>query len=117
MTIKECYTNFGENFEDVLSRMMSEERVVKYVKKFCTAFNLDTLKKAVCDKDVKTVFTESHTLKGMCLNLGFTKLTEASSRLCESVRGGALTEPLEPMLESVECEYQNIVKALELLDS
>jgi hypothetical protein len=60
-------------------------------------------------------FRASHSLKGLSLNLGFTGLQEASSLLCETLRGGDPHSDIKPLLEDVDVEYNKVVSAIKML--
>ena len=52
-----------------------------------------------------------HTLKGVCVNLGFDKLYEASSKITEQLRAGKL-EGCDEMFKDVEKEYEMTISVL-----
>lgn len=56
-------------------------------------------------------FRAAHTLKGVCVNLGFDKLYEASSKLTEQLRAGKL-EGCDEMFKDVEKEYEMTISVL-----
>ena len=53
-----------------------------------------------------------HTLKGVCMNLGFTKLFEVSSALTEELRDKEIKENCTEMFEAVEQEYIRTIEAI-----
>lgn len=55
-------------------------------------------------------------MKGVCSNLGFTKLFEESSKLTEILRGRELVG-YEEALAEVEKQYQITVDAIKALDA
>ena len=71
MTIRECYDELGLDFDAVLSRLVNEKLVQKFALKFLDDPSFQNLKDALDSKDVETAFRAAHTLKGVCLNLGF----------------------------------------------
>lgn len=104
MTLQECYEKMGGDYEEVLARLVNEERIGKYVWKFLE----DPTYQMLCDAkkagDSDVVFRAIHTLKGVSQNLGFGKLYEASYEMTEAVRGGKpLTE--ERLFEAVKEAY------------
>ena len=84
MTIRECYGELGLDFDAVLSRLVNEKLVQKFALKFLDDPSFQNLKDALDSKDVETAFRAAHTLKGVCLNLGFDRLYEVSAELTES---------------------------------
>lgn len=112
MTVKECYEMMGESYDEVLARLMSDERVAKYLRKFADANDLEKLETTLQEKDWETAFRNAHNLKGLSLNLGFGKLRQSSDVLCEALRGGEPTEDIVPMLEKVREDYKSVVSAI-----
>lgn len=72
MTVKECYEKMGANYENVLSRLGGSEALVKrLVLKFLDDASYQKLEEQLLNKNVEEAFRAAHTLKGVCLNLGF----------------------------------------------
>lgn len=51
-------------------------------------------------------------MKGVCMNLGFTKLFEVSSALTEELRDKEIKENTTEMFEEVEREYTRTIEAI-----
>ena len=70
---------------------------------------------AASDRD--TAFRASHTLKGLCLNLGFTPLAKVSSELCEALRPGTFSEDdlaeVQRLFALIHPEYDRTASALQ----
>ena len=62
-------------------------------------------------KDAETAFRGAHTLKGVCLNLGFQKLYEVSAELTEALRDREL-KGYEEQFAAVQKQYQITVEAI-----
>lgn len=54
----------------------------------------------------------AHTLKGICLNLGFEPLRQASSELTEELRGRDLSVDYADAFQAVKTRYQQTVSAI-----
>lgn len=115
MTVQECYALMNGNYEDVIGRLMSEERIVKYLRKFAAEDDYTALSSALDEKRYEDAFRHVHNLKGMSLNLGITALAESGSTLCEALRGGAPTVDIEPMLVAVKQDYDKAIAAISQL--
>lgn len=118
MTVKEFYEKIGGNYEEVCSRLMKEERVLKYLNKFLASDNYQNLHARLNEKDFPEAFREVHSLKGVALNLALTPLAEASSVLCEELRSGQ--EPkndISAMLSEVDRRYKETVEGINELIS
>ena len=75
------------------------------------------LQAAIESGDGAEAFRASHTLKGICLNLGFTALFDASSDLTEKLRGNnTLDDESKSLFARVHEEYDRTIQAIEKLD-
>jgi len=114
MTVRECYEELGSDFDKVLSRLVSEALVKKFALKFLDDPSFGQLETALADKDAETAFRAAHTLKGICLNLGFDNLYKASSAITEIFRAGELAGA-EEAFEEVEKQYNITVNAIKAM--
>ena len=89
-----------------------------FIKKFVLKFLDDTsyanLKEALATGNVEEAFRAAHTLKGVCLNLGFDNLYKASSAITEILRAGELAGAKE-VFEEVEKQYNITVNAIKAM--
>ena len=114
MTLQECYAAMGGNYEDVIGRLRSERLVQKFVLKFVDDGSYDLLCRSLEEKNYEEAFRAAHTIKGVCQNLGFTRLGDSSSALTESLRSG-WTPEADRLLEQTKADYQNTVTPLQSL--
>ena len=105
MTTRECYNAMNENYDEVLDRIGSEKILRKFVIKFLGDKSYADLTEGLETDDGERAFRAAHTLKGICLNLGFTHLYQVSSDLAEKLRAGD-TSDCEALLQKVTQEYQ-----------
>lgn len=116
MTLREFYDKIESNYDSVLSLMGGSERIVdKFVKKFPNDKTAQQLFETFESKDFETAFRLAHTLKGVCLNLGFEKLRNSSSELTEALRGHVADNAPE-LLETVRRDYNEIIDLLKDLE-
>ena len=111
MKIRECYEQMGADYDNVLSRLGSDAIVERFARKFLEEKTFDNLKEAMEKKDAEEAFRAAHTLKGICLNLGFDNLFTVSSELTEKLRPRTL-EGSEELLQKVQEQYDITVQAL-----
>lgn len=117
MTLKECYIAMHGDYEGVTGRLVSENLVRKFVLKFINDPSFGELQSAVESGDGEAAFRASHTLKGICLNLGFTELYKASSALTEKLRdNNILDEESKTLFKHVRKEYDCTISAIKGLD-
>lgn len=115
MTLEECYAAMGANYDDVLKRFYKPEMIRRFVKMFLQDDSFRLLSDAMAAQDVKEAFRAAHTLKGVCLNLGFDNLRPSAVALTEILRKGTFEGAAE-QFAIVEKEYQKTIKAIEALD-
>ena len=111
MTLNECYTALGGNYRDVLGRLGSERMVQKFVLKFLDDGSFDLLCRSLETGTKDEAFRAAHTIKGMCQNLSFTKLTDSSTLITEALRSDNLAGALA-LLGPVRDDYQRTVNAI-----
>ena len=114
MTIKECYEAMGADYQNVLNRFPNETFIKKFVLKFLDDTSYANLKEALAAGNVEEAFRAAHTLKGVCLNLGFDNLYKASSAITELFRAGEL-EGVKEAFEEVEKQYNITVNAIKAM--
>ena len=110
MTLEECYTAMGANYQDVLKRFYKSDMIRRFVKMFLQDDSFRLLTDAMAKQDVK-----AHTLKGVCLNLGFDNLSSPAVALTEILRAGTFEGAAE-QYAIVKTEYDRTIKAIKALD-
>ena len=111
MTIQECYQAIGADYDEVLGRLRSERLIQKFVLKFPDDGSFQLLCDSMDTGDLETAFRASHTIKGVCANLGFSRLGASSHDLTEALRAhdGAKADEL---LDRVKADYDQTVAAI-----
>ena len=115
MTVKECYESMESDYEGVLGRMGSEGLVRRFALKFPDDPSYLNLEKAIQEQNAEEAFHAAHTLKGVCLNLGFDRLYKVSAELTEKLRGRELNG-YEALYGKVQDEYKNTIAAIRKLE-
>lgn len=114
MTVKECYEKVGSDYDGVLKRLGSEALVKRFAAKFLNDPSFQDLTDGLAAKDGEKAFRAAHTLKGVCLNLGFTSLYKVSAELTEVLRGRE-TEGSDELYEQVKEQYTILTEAIQEL--
>ncbi len=124
MTLEECYKALGGSYTDVLSRLMNDKMITKYLGKFTedTSYNdiftedtsYNDIFTALANKDYETAFRAAHTLKGLCLNLGLENLYKSAFEVTEALRGKT-NETTPEMLEELKTNYESSILAIKQL--
>lgn len=115
MDLRECYASLGGDYDAVMGRLRSEERVVKFLGLFGGDENFQTLTQAMSTSDWATAFRAAHSLKGVALNLAFSDLARTSSDLTEALRAGAPAEDPAPLYAAVKADYEKTLAAIAAL--
>ncbi len=115
MTLRECYALMGADYEGVIGRLLTEERLMKFLRMLLKNNSFANLKDALEQQNYDNAFLEAHTLKGIALNLGLTRLASASDALTEALRPRQASEEIAPLfaaLEPLYLEMERLVGAL-----
>lgn len=122
MTLKECYDAMGGDYEGVFARLRSEKFLRKFVTKFLTDKSYDNICTSLESRDFEEAFRASHTLKGVCQNLGFDRLYKSSHDLTEIFRQGKDNpdsvdmNKLNGLMGQVKEDYEVTISAIKNLD-
>lgn len=115
MTLKECYVALEGDYNDVMSRLMTEKLVSKFVLKFLNDGSYNNLVQSLKDGNIEVAFRAAHTLKGVCQNLSFTKLYQSSNDMTEALRSND-TSKADELMVKVEADYLQTVSAIQNLE-
>lgn len=102
----------GADYAPVLQRLGSERIVTKFALRFLEDKTFSGLCDALDAHEAEEAFRMAHTLKGICLNLGFEPLRQASSELTEELRGRDLSVDYADAFQAVKTRYQQTVSAI-----
>ena len=88
MTIQELYQNMGADYEQAIRVMRLDKLVDKHIRKLAANGVVDQLIEAGRGMNPTELFETAHAVKGVCANLGLTRLSEAASEIAEEYRPG-----------------------------
>lgn len=88
MTIQDLYQNIGGDFDQAIRVLRVDKLVDKHIRKFTKNGVVENLLAAGESMDAGELFDAAHAMKGVCSNLGLTRLSELSSEICEEFRPG-----------------------------
>lgn len=111
MNLKQLYETLNGDYDDVLTRLISESFVERLVLKFLSEDSFALLTEAMQKGDVETAFRAAHTLKGVAQNLGFTALGKSASELTEALRPRTF-DGTDELYRQVGIDYDLTVSAL-----
>lgn len=112
MSLKEIYEQINGDYDSVIGRLLSEDRVKKYLCKFVD-YNMNRrILEALENEDFETAFRESHNLKGICANLSIVALGQSASNLTEALRNGKPEVDIKPLVDALLSDYDMTVSVL-----
>jgi HPt (histidine-containing phosphotransfer) domain-containing protein len=116
MTAKECYDVMGGNYDEILSRMGNDDRIVRFLGKFEKDPSYDLLLTSMEEKNIPEAFRAAHTMKGVCKNLAITKLADSASILADVLRDrDTYGEDIEAPLAQVKADYGMVLDNIHTL--
>lgn len=120
MDLKEFYSVCNGNYADAKGRLLSDERILKFVRLFLDDPTYDSLVLAMETLNYPDAFRAAHTLKGLAGNLSFTGLYETSSALTEALRPTDDGNPKDlnaapQLMLAVRVAYELIITASPLI--
>lgn len=107
MTVQEFYTEVGGSYDEIMTRLRTDERVIKFVGMFAKDDSYNTLVRTMEEGNIDEAFRAAHTMKGVSQNMAFTKLFESSHAITEALRAKNMEEA-NKLLEQVTQDYQRI---------
>lgn len=121
MALVGFYEQVNGNLEDVRKRLLTDERIEKFVRIFAADETYANLQGAFENGEAEPAFRAAHTLKGMGRDLGFTALSERASELTEALRAGddgvyGDIDAAAELYAQVQDAYDSIIAALPLMD-
>ncbi|MGN1295115.1 MAG: Hpt domain-containing protein [Bacilli bacterium] len=111
MTLEECYIKFGGDYKLVLSRLMMDKMVDRFIRKFLDDQSYNLLITSLNEKNYEEAFRAAHTLKGLCLNLCLDGLLKPVVELTEKLRGGVGPAPQE-LIDETTYQYERTCSAI-----
>lgn len=116
MTVQQCYQAMGSDYEDVMGRLRTDERVKKFLLKVPGDPSYALLCSSLEQRDIPEAFRAAHTLKGISQNLSLTKLYASSAQLCDMLRDRQeYGEDIGPAFEMVEKDYHFTIGCIQQL--
>ena len=107
MELMDFYNAIGENYDLLLSRLLSSERIEKYLTIFFSENSIADLKNQIINNEFQSAINTAHTLKGVTATLGFDHL---ASDICglHGVLKNNETEKAGILCQKIVEEYAHI---------
>jgi HPt (histidine-containing phosphotransfer) domain-containing protein len=122
MDIRRFYELTGGDYDAAIQRFMAESRLEKFTRMFEQDPSYGELESSLAADNLKEAFRAAHTLKGVCLNLSFTGLSQSADAVTELLRHADADRPhcLEQVnlcMETLRGRYKEVIAAIRELDS
>ena len=111
MTLHELYEAVGGDMSDTTERLGDAETVESFILMFPDDSSYSVLLHSLRKNDLQRAFHAAHTLKGVGGNLGFKRLCDCASDVCEKLRGG--DPPPKALLQQLTKEYCRVITAID----
>ena len=107
MKLKDYYKAIGENYDLLLNRLLSSERIEKYLGIFFSDNEVYDLKAQIINNDFQSAINTAHTLKGVTATLGFDHLASDICKLHGVLKNND-NEKADILLRHIVEEYERI---------
>ncbi len=115
MNLEQFYANVGGSYPEVKKHLMNDSMILRFLMKFPEDKSFSTLGSSLADGNTEEAFRAAHTLKGLCLNLGFNDLYTPSAELTELLRAGK-TDGADELFEKVKEKYGTVLDGIKKLN-
>ena len=88
MTLKELYEKIDGNYEQAVNVLRVDKLIDKHIRKICESDVVNRLIDTEKELDPTALFEAAHAMKGVCGNLGLTRLADMASQIAEEFRPG-----------------------------
>ena len=116
MTLQELYQKIGGDYEQAIRVLRLDKLIDKHIRKVTSNGVIENVIEAGNEMDPVRLFESSHAMKGVCANLGLTKLAEAASEISEEFRPGKSRhlsdEEVRARIRHIADEYQKVVDGI-----
>lgn len=116
MNLKDCYNAMYADYEGVMSRLLKEERVIWYLRKFTEDKSFAGMLDAIYGNDYTTALNEAITLVGICDNLGLKLLSKSLEPMLHMLRNRTISELIDSYIEKLKIEYEHVINVIKSLD-
>lgn len=110
MTLRELYAKIDGSYDQAISVLRVEKLIDKHIRKFPSGGITEAVIEAGKNMDGSALFESAHAMKGVCSNLGLTRLAGYASDISEEFRPGTprkqSDDEIRAKLAEIEKLYQ-----------
>ncbi len=115
MSLEQFYADVGGSYPEVKKHLMNGSVILRFLMKFSEDKTFSALENSLANGNIEEAFRAAHTLKGLCLNLGFNDLYTPLSELTEILRAGK-SDGAGELFEKVKEKYGTVINGIKNLD-
>ena len=116
MTVEELYQSVEGSYASAKKVLMNDKLITRFLGKFLNDSSFANLSAAFDAWDLEGIFQASHAMKGVCANLGLTRMAQLAGEITEDLRPGKerkLTDQeLKDRMEELKVLYNKTVAAV-----
>lgn len=115
MQLSEFYRGIGGSYDDVITRLRSDRLILRFLEKFADDPSFEELCSFFEAGMPGEAFCRAHTLKGICMNLGFGDMGDTVARITELLRPGDDTVDkarVRAEMETLKVQYAAIISGI-----
>lgn len=121
MTLEECYNRIGGDYFNALTRLGNEKRLERFLALFLQDKSFQSLGNALTDGNAEDAYRFAHSLKGVSMTLGLSRLSNSAASLTESLRTSeadtTVTNLYDNVVKDYQCVLQNIQQFMQSQDA
>lgn len=114
MSLEACYAAVEGDLEGTRARLMSDDRIRKFLPMLAKDPSFHALEKALAAHDTEGAFRSAHTLKGTARDLGFVRLASLAEKMQEATRAPSDWDEAESLMPRLVDEYEATVDAISI---
>ena len=121
MNLQEFFAISGSSYEEIHNRISSDILLKKFLRQFLEDKTFESLDQSITKKDYKNAFFASHSLKGVCSNLGLSKLEKDTIVLLEYLRVNSENPDIvekfcNDSFQKIKQDYEQVISAIKILE-
>lgn len=121
MNLQEFFAISGSSYEEIHNRISSDVLLKKFLRQFLEDKTFESLDQSITKKDYKNAFFASHSLKGVCSNLGLSKLEKDTIVLLEYLRVNSENPDIDEKFcndsfQKIKQDYEQVISAIKILE-
>lgn len=122
MNLQDFFTVSGSSYEEIHNRISSDSLLKKFLRQFLEDTTFKSLEQAISKKEYKNVFFASHSLKGVCSNLGLSNLEKKLIVLLEYLRTNSENPNIDEkycndLFYQIKQDYEKVTSAIKTLEN